>query len=113
MKVTGVKTYVVENEPGERSGGGDPTIRWYVGGKFFLILELTTDEGIIGIGEKVTGSSFTGDMTSDTFQSQIKLVHETVEAFVIGQDPFNIEKIVVKIKKHLKIYFLRSFMYSI
>ena len=24
MKVTGVKTYVVENEPGERSGGGDP-----------------------------------------------------------------------------------------
>ena len=37
MKVTGVKTYVVENEPGERSGGGDPTIRWYVGGKFFLI----------------------------------------------------------------------------
>ena len=39
MKVTGVKTYVVENEPGERSGGGDPTIRWYVGGKFFLILD--------------------------------------------------------------------------
>jgi len=44
MKVTGVKTYVVENEPGERSGGGDPTIKWYVGGKFFLILELMTDE---------------------------------------------------------------------
>ncbi|MBS96633.1 MAG: hypothetical protein CL736_05890 [Chloroflexi bacterium] len=93
MKVTGVKTYVVENEPGERSGGGDPTIKWYVGGKFFLILELMTDEGIIGIGEKVTGSSFTGDMTWRTFESQIKLVHETVEAFVVGQDPFNIEKI--------------------
>jgi len=93
MKVTGVKTYVVENEPGERSGGGDPTIKWYVGGKFFLILELMTDEGIVGIGEKVTGSSFTGDMTWHTFKSQITLVHETVEAFVVGQDPFNIEKI--------------------
>ena len=39
MKVTGVKTYVVENEPGERAGGGDTSIKWYIGGKYFLILD--------------------------------------------------------------------------
>ena len=93
MKVTGVKTYVIENEPGVRSGGGGNTEEWYIGGKYFLILELSTDEGIVGIGEKLTGSSFTGKMTWESFKSQIQLVHETVEAFVIGQDPFNIEKI--------------------
>ena len=93
MKVTGVKTYVIENEPGVRTGGGGQTEEWYIGGKYFLILELSTDEGIVGIGEKLTGSSFTGKMTWKDFKSQIQLVHETVEAFVIGQDPFNIEKI--------------------
>ena len=93
MKVTGVKTYVIENEPGVRSGGGSTDEPWYVGGKYFLILELSTDEGIVGIGEKLTGSSFTGKMTWMDFKSQIQLVHETVEAFVIGQNPFNIEKI--------------------
>ena len=51
MKVTGVKTYVIENEPGVRTGGGGQTEEWYIGGKYFLILELSTDEGIVGIGE--------------------------------------------------------------
>ena len=50
MKVTGVKTYVLENEPGVRAGGGDTTGKWYIGGKYFLILELSTDEGLIGLG---------------------------------------------------------------
>ena len=93
MKVTGVKTYVIENEPGIKSGGGGQDEEWYVGGKYFLILESSTDEGIVGLGEKLTGSSFHGKMTWRDFQSQIQLVHETVEAFVVGQDPFNIEKI--------------------
>ena len=64
MIVTGVKTYVIENEPGVRSGGGKNSEKWYVGGKYFLILELSTDEGIVGIGEKLTGSSFSGKMSS-------------------------------------------------
>ena len=85
MKVTGVKTYVIENEPGVRTGGGGQTEEWYIGGKYFLILELSTDEGIVGIGEKLTGSSFTGKMTWKDFKSQIQLVHETVEAFVVGK----------------------------
>ena len=93
MKVTGVKTYVIENESAPRSGGGEQTGDWYIGGKYFLILELSTDEGIIGLGEKLTGSSFTGKMTWKDFKSQIQLVHETVEAFVVGKNPFDIEKI--------------------
>ena len=71
---------VVENEPP------------YVGGKYFLLLQIETDEGIVGLGEKVTGSSFNSSNWQD-FKSQIALIHETAEAFVIGENPFNIEKI--------------------
>ena len=39
MKVTGVKTYVIENESAPRTGGGSETGNWYIGGKYFLILE--------------------------------------------------------------------------
>ena len=80
MKITKVNTTVVQNEPP------------YVGGKYFLFLHLETDEGIVGIGEKVTGSSFNNSNWSD-FKSQINLINETAEAFVIGESPFNIEKI--------------------
>ena len=93
MKVTGVKTYVIENEPVEKAGEDNSSAKRYIGGKYFLILELATDEGIVGIGEKLTGSAFSGKMTWKDFKSHIQLVHETVEAFVIGQNPFNIEKI--------------------
>ena len=80
MKVTAVKTMVLENEPP------------YIGGKYFLILQIETDEGIVGLGEKVTGSSFNSGNWQD-FKSQIALIHETAEAFVIGENPCNIENI--------------------
>jgi galactonate dehydratase len=80
MKVTGVKTMVVENE--------EP----FIGGPYFLFVLVETEEGITGLGEKVTGSSFRG-LDWKSFQSQIQLIHETAEAFVIGESPFNIEKI--------------------
>ena len=71
---------VVENEPP------------FVGGKYFLFLMIETDEGIVGLGEKVTGSSFNQSNWTD-FQSQISLIHETAEAFVIGKNPLHIERI--------------------
>ena len=43
MKVTGLKTMVVETKPP------------YIGGKYFLFLELQTDQGTPGIGERVAG----------------------------------------------------------
>ena len=80
MKVTDVKTIVVENVPP------------YFGGKYFLLLQVETDEGIVGLGEKVTGASFNQSHWKE-FQSQIDLLHETCGAFLIGEDPTQIEKI--------------------
>ena len=73
MKVTGLKTMVVEAEPP------------YIGGKYFLFLELQTDEGITGIGERIAGSSYSehlGDL-----KSQVSLLEEFVGQFVLGENP--------------------------
>jgi L-alanine-DL-glutamate epimerase-like enolase superfamily enzyme len=43
MKVTGLQTIVLDNVPE------------YRGGRKFLFIKLTTDEGIVGLGERVTG----------------------------------------------------------
>ena len=79
MKVTDFRTMVVENEPP------------YIGGRYLLWLELRTDEGITGLGERITGSTYSrrlGDL-----KSQISLIEEMVEQYVVGENPFNIEKI--------------------
>ena len=46
MKVVDIKTMVVENEPP------------YRGGRYLLFLQLITDEGIIGLGERITGNTY-------------------------------------------------------
>ena len=99
MKVTGVKTYVVENEPGERSGGGDPTIRWYVGGKFFLILELTTDEGIIGIGEKFHEKTPMLKVFSSTKDAFNKFKDEITNCFVFSDTEIKRPPVIYRIIK--------------
>jgi hypothetical protein len=43
MKVTGLETILIDNVPPYRGG-----IKW-------LFIKLTTDEGIVGLGERVTG----------------------------------------------------------
>ncbi|MDP7639912.1 MAG: hypothetical protein QGG73_09395 [Candidatus Hydrogenedentes bacterium] len=53
MKVTELKTMVVEAE------------KPYIGGKYFLFLELMTDEGITGIGERIAGSSYSNHLNPD------------------------------------------------
>ena len=60
MKVTGLKTMVVEAE------------KPYIGGKYFLFLELETDEGITGIGERIAGSSYSDHLKD--IKSQISLI---------------------------------------
>ena len=64
MKVVELKTMVVENE--------EP----YIGGKWLLFLELITDEGISGLGERITGGSYSHDLGA--LQSQVKLIEELV-----------------------------------
>ncbi len=79
MKVTDVKTMVVENEPP------------YRGGRYLLFIQIETDEGITGLGERITGNTYS-DRLGD-LKSQISLIHEMAGLFVIGQNPFNIELI--------------------
>ena len=79
MKVTGLRTMVVEAE--------EP----YIGGRYFLFLELQTDEGITGIGERIAGSSYS-DHLGD-LKSQVSLIEEFAGQFVIGENPLNIERI--------------------
>ena len=79
MKVVELKTMVVENE--------EP----YIGGKWLLFLELITDEGISGLGERITGGSYSRDLGA--LQSQVKLIEELVGQYVIGEDPTRIERI--------------------
>ena len=74
MKVTGVETIVVRNvEP-------------YIGGRHWLFLRLTTDEGIIGLGERPT-------MHAVNLQPQISMIEDFCQQFVIGSNPFHIERI--------------------
>ena len=44
MKITEVKTIVIRN------------IEPYRGGKYWLLVQLVTDEGIMGLGERPTGT---------------------------------------------------------
>lgn len=74
MKVTDVKTILLDN------------IQPYRGGSKWLFIQLFTDEGLIGLGERVTGHT-------KNLKSQIALLHDLCERFVIGQSPFDIEKI--------------------
>ena len=84
MKVTSVNTTVVEAEKpvGEQK---------YVGGRYFLFIELLTDEGITGIGERIAGSAFSDRL--EDLKSQLSLVKELVGQIVLGEDPLNTELI--------------------
>ena len=71
MKVTDFKTMVVNNEPP------------YIGGRYLLFLELHTDEGITGLGERITGGAYSQNLAD--LKTQIGLIEEMVRNFVIGE----------------------------
>jgi len=79
LKVVDVKTMVVENEPP------------YRGGRYWLFLEISTDEGITGIGERITGNTLAPKLTD--LKSHVSLIEEMGRQYVIGENPFNIERI--------------------
>ena len=79
MKVVDLKTMVVENEPP------------YRGGRYWLFLEIKTDEGITGIGERVTGNTLAKGLVD--LKSHVSLIEEMGRQYVIGENPFNIERI--------------------
>lgn len=71
MKITGAKTFVVENPP--------PSF----GGPYFVFVKLTTDAGIEGLGEAY-GVPFRPDLAA-------RMIEDVVERYLIGHDPFRIE----------------------
>ena len=79
MKITSVETMVIENvEP-------------YRGGRYLLFLEINTNEGIVGLGERITGNTYSKRLKD--LRSQIDLIEEYADEFLIGENPLNIEKI--------------------
>jgi len=73
MKIVDIKTYVVENPPP------------HYGGLNWIFLKLTTDEGIEGFGE--------ASRTPFHPKVVVPMIEDLGEQFVIGADPFNIEKL--------------------
>jgi len=78
VKVTGIETLVLDNLPTPEGA--------YPGGRAFLFIKLLTDAGLVGLGERVSGG--VTDLTP-----QIALVRHLAEQFVVGQSPFDIERI--------------------
>jgi len=74
MKVTGIETLLLDNLPP------------YRGGRKWLFLKLATDEGIVGLGERVGGG------VTD-LAPQVALLKHLAEQFVIGENPFHVERI--------------------
>ncbi|MDE0349209.1 MAG: mandelate racemase/muconate lactonizing enzyme family protein [Gammaproteobacteria bacterium] len=74
MKVTHAETLLLDN------------IEPYRGGRKWLFLRLFTDQGIVGLGERPTGH-----LTN--LKSQIALLHDFCERFVVGESPFDIENL--------------------
>jgi galactonate dehydratase len=73
VKITDVKTYVVENPPP------------HYGGPYWVFIKLTTDNGIEGFGEAYCVP----------FHPQIValMIEDVCERYVVGSDPFKIERL--------------------
>ena len=74
MKIVEVKTIVVNN------------IQPYRGGRLWLFVQLITDEGIIGLGERPSGNA-------TNLEAQVRLIKDLGEQFVVGASPFDVEKL--------------------
>lgn len=74
MNIVDVKTILVENAPP------------FIGGRQWLFVQLVTDEGIVGLGERPSG-------LAANLESQINLIKDFGRQFVIGSNPFDVEKL--------------------
>ena len=73
MKISDVKTYVVENPPPR------------YGGRYWVFLKLTTDTGVSGIGEAYSVPFHPRIVTG--------MIEDVFERYVAGADPFKIERL--------------------
>lgn len=73
MKIAALNTYVVANPPP------------HFGGPYFVFLKLTTDDGVSGLGEVYSLPFGPHTVT--------QMIEDVVERYVIGADPFKIERL--------------------
>jgi len=66
----------------------------YRGGRYWIFVKLVTDEGVEGIGEWTAGAQVGRE------DSQIALIDNLGKRFVIGSDPFKIERLWQRIYAH-------------
>ena len=71
MKIANLETFVVGNPPP------------YEGGRYFVFLKLTTDDGVTGLGEVYTASFGPAAL--------VAMIEDVFERHVAGADPFHIE----------------------
>jgi galactonate dehydratase len=74
IKITGMRIMVVDNIPP------------YAGQRKWLIIQIETNHGIFGLGERPTGGV-------SNLKPQISLLQDLFERYVLGQNPFDIEKL--------------------
>ncbi|MGI9624167.1 MAG: mandelate racemase/muconate lactonizing enzyme family protein [Acidimicrobiales bacterium] len=72
MKISEIETFVVGNPP--------PGF----GGRYFLFVKLTTNDGVTGLGE-VYAATFRPDV-------MVAAVEDLADHFLMGEDPFHIER---------------------
>ncbi|MDE2977161.1 MAG: hypothetical protein OXU63_06535, partial [Acidobacteriota bacterium] len=85
MKITELETILIDNI--------DPPI----GHRKWLFIQLRTDEGLVGLGERVSGGA-------TNLKPQIELLNDLFDRFVVGQSPFDVEKIWQRMKTTLHDY---------
>lgn len=73
MKVAELRTHVVGNPP--------PSF----GGRYFVLLQLVTDDGVVGVGE----------VYAATFHPRVveRMIEDVFERHVVGADPFHVERL--------------------
>lgn len=71
MKIASLETFVVANPPPHE------------GGRYFVFVKLTTDNGLTGLGEVYTASFGPTAL--------VAMIHDVFERHVLGADPFHIE----------------------
>ena len=78
IKITGMNILVIDNIPP------------YSGQRKWLIIKIKTNQGIVGLGERPTGGV-------TNLKPQISLLQDLFKRYIIGQNPFDIEKLWQKL----------------
>jgi 2-dehydro-3-deoxyphosphogalactonate aldolase len=78
IKITGMNILVIDNIPP------------YSGQRKWLLIQIETNQGIIGLGERPTGGII-------NLKPQITLLQDFFNRFIIGENPFDIEKLWQKL----------------